>query len=154
MKRSALKRRTPLRTATELAKKKLASSTLKPRKRLAPRSRTNKKRPRNLPYMLWIKTLPCAVCGRTGSEAAHTGPRGLGQKSPDESCIPLCPEHHRTGGDAIHVLGPRTFESAHGFVVAELVEQLNRAWSLLDHVNDLSPATQSRTNMAGAAAGL
>jgi hypothetical protein len=81
--------------------------------------------------MRWIKTLPCAVCGRMGAEAAHTGPRGLGQKSPDESCIPLCAEHHRTGRDAIHVLGPRRFEDVHGFVVVDLVKRLNEVWSVV-----------------------
>ncbi|MBI2686305.1 MAG: hypothetical protein HYX27_08315 [Acidobacteria bacterium] len=54
------------------------------RPRLAPRSKTNKKPPRNFAYMRWIKTLPYAVCGRMGSEAAHTGARGLRQKAPDE----------------------------------------------------------------------
>lgn len=79
--------------------------------------------------MRWIKTLPCAICGRRGVEAAHTGPRGLGQKSPDESCIPLCAEHHRTGRDAIHVLGPRQFDEYHGIVVVDLVRRLNGVWA-------------------------
>jgi hypothetical protein len=46
---------------------------------------------RNLKYLAWIRTQPCLVCGRTGGiEAAHTGPHGVGQKSPDTSAIPLC----------------------------------------------------------------
>lgn len=96
--------------------------------RLRPRSLDNRKRERNFPYMRWIKTLPCAICGRRGVEAAHTGPRGLGQKSPDESCIPLCAEHHRTGRDAIHVLGPRQFDAHHDVVVDDLVRRLNGVW--------------------------
>lgn len=153
MKRSPLQRRTPLRTKKRLlsppatptpaaiekrtAKKKLARSTLKRSGRLRPRSLKARKRQRNFPYMRWIKTLPCAVCGRMGSEAAHTGPRGLGTKSPDESGIPLCAEHHRTGRDAIHVLGPRQFEDVHGFKVVDLVKRLNEVWSLVDsHIPD------------------
>lgn len=134
MKRSLLKRKKPLRSTTpetRLTEKKLARSTLKPRKRLSQRSRTNKKRPRNLPYMRWIKTLPCAVCGRTGSEAAHTGPRGLGQKAPDEQCIPLCPDHHRHRRDALDVAGPRRFQELHEIDITALVRRLQEVWKLL-----------------------
>src|SRR4029077_584023 len=63
---------------------------------------------RNPKYLASIRTLPCLVCGaRRGIEASHTGPHGLGQKSPDTSAIPLCITHHRTGKDSYHKLGPR-----------------------------------------------
>ena len=180
MKRSLLKRKTPLRAKTRLqsvtprprtnlkeiltrsAEKKLARasrqailvsslisapmgdlseeqptilSTKKKssRGRLAPRSKKNRKRPRNIPYMLWIKTLPCAVCGRNGAEAAHTGRRGLGQKAPDEQCIPLCPDHHRHRRDALDVAGPRRFQEIHGIDIMALVERLQNAWNLLQN---------------------
>jgi hypothetical protein len=56
-------------------------------------------------YLAWIRTLPCVVCGSTRRiEASHTGPHGLGQKSPDSSAIPLCYRHHRTGPDSYHRL--------------------------------------------------
>ena len=86
-----------------------------------------------------------------GSEAAHTGPRGLGTKSPDESCIPLCSEHHRTGRDAIHVLGPRRFEDLHGFVVVDLVKRLNDVWSLVDSqvVDSALNVSLAKTNEVG-----
>ena len=139
MKRSPLKRKTALRSKARLqsvtprseAEKKLAKSTLKRSGRLAPRSRKNKKRPRNIPYMLWVKTLPCAVCGRNGAEAAHTGRRGLGQKAPDEQCIPLCPRHHRDYPDALDIAGPRRFQEMHGIDIAALVVRLQGAWKLL-----------------------
>lgn len=124
-----------LLSAGSIALKEIAEVTAieraAPRKRLAPRSKTNRKRPRNFPYMMWVKTLPCAVCGRRGSEACHTGPRGLGQKSPDEQCIPLCPDHHRHRRDALDVAGPRNFEAIHGIDIKELVVRLNKAWGLL-----------------------
>ena len=103
------------------------------RKGLAPRSKKNRKRLRNIPYMLWIKTLPCAVCGRNGAEAAHTGRRGLGQKAPDEQCIPLCPDHHRHRRDALDVAGPRRFQEIHGIDIMALVERLQNAWNLLQN---------------------
>jgi hypothetical protein len=124
---------------------------LKPTKRIAPRSRTNKKRPRNFPYMLWIKTLPCAVCGWTGSEAAHTGPRGLGQKSLDEQCIPLCPDHHRHNRDALDVAGPRRFEELHSIDIETLVKRLQQVWQLLldnPPITALNPAIDE-TNRVG-----
>ena len=64
------------------------------------------KSPRNPRYLAWIRTQPCCVCGaKRGIEASHTGPHGIGQKSPDSSAIPLCAKHHRTGADSYHRLG-------------------------------------------------
>ena len=81
---------------------------------------------RNLLYLAWIRTLPCLVCGRkTAIEAAHTGPHGIGQKSPDRSAIPLCVRHHRTGRDSYHKLGPRVFERRHGIDIRAVVARLN-----------------------------
>ena len=81
---------------------------------------------RNLRYLAWIRTLPCLVCGRTtGIEAAHTGPHGMGQKSPDASAVPLCARHHRTGHDSYHKLGPRAFERHHQVDIAVIVRHLN-----------------------------
>lgn len=43
-------------------------------------------------YLRWIATLPCIVCGIEGyTQAAHQNKdRGLGQKSSDLDCFPLC----------------------------------------------------------------
>jgi hypothetical protein len=81
---------------------------------------------RNWRYLAWIRTLPCVVCGaRRGIEASHTGPHGLGQKSPDSSAIPLCTRHHRTGRDSYHKLGPRKFAELHGLNIRAIVDRLN-----------------------------
>jgi hypothetical protein len=57
-------------------------------------------------YLQWIWTLPCSVCRITRNiEAAHTGPHGLGQKSPDSTAIPLCARHHRIANDCYHNSG-------------------------------------------------
>jgi hypothetical protein len=80
---------------------------------------------RNPRYLAWIRTQPCLVCGsRRGIEAAHTGPHGLGQKSPDTSAIPLCAKHHRTGRDSYHRLGPRQFARVHQLDIESTVRRL------------------------------
>lgn len=77
-------------------------------------------------YLSWIRTQPCVVCGvQRGIEASHTGPHGLGQKSPDKSAIPLCHRHHRTGADSYHRLGPRKFSEVHGLDIPSIVSRLN-----------------------------
>lgn len=81
---------------------------------------------RNARYLAWIRTLPCIVCGsRWSVEASHTGPHGLGQKSPDSSAIPLCARHHRTGSDSYHKLGPKRFAAEHNLDIAAIVRRLN-----------------------------
>ena len=81
---------------------------------------------RNPKYLAWIRTQPCLVCGSTRwIEAAHTGPHGLGQKSPDTSAVPLCARHHRTGNDSYHRLGPRKFSEVHNLDIPALVRRLS-----------------------------
>jgi len=77
-------------------------------------------------YLQWIRTLPCSVCRTTRDvEAAHTGPRGLSQKSSDLCAIPLCARHHRTGKDSYHKLGPRKFSEVHHLDLAAMVARLS-----------------------------
>jgi hypothetical protein len=81
---------------------------------------------RNPKYLAWIRTQSCLVCGsRRWVEAAHTGPHGLGQKSPDTSAVPLCARHHRTGNDSYHRLGPRKFSERHKLDLPAIVRRLN-----------------------------
>ena len=81
---------------------------------------------RNPRYLAWIRTLPCLVCGKTAEiEAAHTGPHGTAQKSPDNSAVPLCARHPRTGRDSYHKLGPKAFQRHHRIDFRLVVEQLN-----------------------------
>ena len=81
---------------------------------------------RNPAYLAWIRTQPCVVCRSTRwIEAAHTGPHGLGQKSPDSSAIPLCAKHHWTGPDSYHKLGPRKFAQVHNLDIRAIVRRLN-----------------------------
>ena len=81
---------------------------------------------RNPRYLAWIRAQPCCVCGATrGIEASHTGPHGLGQKSPDSSAIPLCAKHHRTSPDSYHRLGPRKFAQKHDLDIPAIVRRLS-----------------------------
>jgi len=84
---------------------------------------------RDAKYRVWVRSLPCAVCGtRRGIEAAHTGSHGLGQKASDKSCIPLCCRDHKTGPQSLHNLGPVEFERVHALSIGELRERLNMVW--------------------------
>jgi hypothetical protein len=77
-------------------------------------------------YLQWIRTLPCLVCRATRNiEAAHTGPHGLGQKSPDSTAIPLCTRHHRIADDCYHKLGPGKFAQVHNLDIPGIVAALN-----------------------------
>jgi hypothetical protein len=65
-----------------------------------------------LRYWDWIRTQPCAVCGRRrGIAAAHVGMRGLSQKCDGWEVIPLCIMHHDRGmRESHHALGKRFWE--------------------------------------------
>jgi hypothetical protein len=75
-------------------------------------SRFRRPRQRSGLHLKWIRTLPCAICGKQGAiHAAHlraAAPRygklatGIGQKPDDSWTIPLCLEHHILGEAAQH----------------------------------------------------
>ena len=75
-------------------------------------------------YKRWLKTQPCAVCGRIWRiDPCHTGPHGFGEKSSDYSCIALCRMHHNEMDK-----GPVAFAEKHGIDIGELRERLNMVW--------------------------
>lgn len=77
-----------------------------------PRS-TYRKRQRDTPRMLFVKTMICSVIAIPPPwisvweitpcsgviEADHMGARGVGRKAPDDTCAPLCTGHHRERTD-------------------------------------------------------
>ena len=80
---------------------------------------------RNPDYLRFIRRQPCCVCGKSwGVEASHTGPHGLGQKAPDESCIPLCRNHHTAGRDSYHTLGRIRFSEVHNLDIPAIILNL------------------------------
>jgi hypothetical protein len=114
VKRSPLRRYTPLR-ARAVGKRRPPAETR---------------------YRAWIRSLSCVVCdGAHGpSEAAHTnalGCRGLGQKSDNRSCIPLCSHCHTGARDSYHQLTPESrWADTHGLDLHQLVRNLNASWDL------------------------
>ena len=94
MKRTALKRKTPMRRMSPKRKAYLASP----------------ERQAGLDHMGRVAALPCLVCGAWPSEVHHLyGPRD------DMRTIPLCPQHHRRefGPGAYHY-SRRKFNETHG----------------------------------------
>ncbi len=81
------------------------------RMRRSSRPSRYKRRPRDLAFLRWVKTLLCSVIEEWPNksvfpgpcsavvEADHAGDRGLGQKCPDTEAIPLCTTHHRQRTD-------------------------------------------------------
>jgi len=93
----------------------------------APRRKARRGPARNWRYLAWIRTLPCAACGTTPAQAAHTGDDGGGsQKASDYSCVPLCHECHAEYDNGQESKG--LFEEASGVVMADLVRRLNHDW--------------------------
>jgi hypothetical protein len=61
-------------------------------------------------YLRWLRTRPCCVCGTEIYVcAAHTGGKGLSQKSGDHKAVPLCESCHLTGDDCYHQKARRFF---------------------------------------------
>jgi hypothetical protein len=61
---------------------------------------------KSAPYLKYIRSLECLACGGTRRvEAAHIGPKGLGQKRDDKDALPLCVACHRE----LHEVGPTEF---------------------------------------------
>jgi hypothetical protein len=108
---------------------------------------------RDLDYKRWIATLPCMICRidfirsaelfcrvarqfgipvispqLTSTEAAHSGPHGIGQKASDRTCLPLCRGHHREYQDSYHVLGVKFFEH-HELDRDKIVTTLNKLYA-------------------------
>ncbi len=70
-------------------------------------------------YLAFLREQPCAVCSQpmkwwlkqeSKTQAAHVGTRGLGQRAPDKTAIPLCRFHHLASKAAAHTLGKRFWE--------------------------------------------
>lgn len=76
-------------------------------------------------HMSKVAEIPCMACGVLPVELHH--PRagsGMSQRSSNYDVIPLCHEHHRTGGYgvALHA-GQKTWEGIYG-TEAALLERL------------------------------
>jgi hypothetical protein len=86
------------------------------------------RRERDRAYLVWIRTLPCLLCGRRPSEAAHLGARPFGQKCSDRETGPLCAWDHRLGPYSHHALG-RRFWQHYRIDRATLIRGLNESYT-------------------------
>ena len=77
----------------------------------------------------WIRTLPCAACGRDGpSDPAHMKSRGAGGTS--DHLVPLCRMCHTEQ----HTKGIKTFFSKHGIIdTLDLAERYHQRWLHADY---------------------
>ncbi|EJV1884574.1 DUF968 domain-containing protein, partial [Escherichia coli] len=78
----------------------------------------------NEKYTHWVKTQPCACCGKPADDPHHLighGQGGMGAKSHDIFTLPLCREHH----NELHA-DPLAFEEKHG-------SQVDLIFRFLDH---------------------
>ncbi len=83
-------------------------------------------------YRAFIRGFSCVACGSLRYiEAAHTGPRGLSQKSNDMTCIPLCANCHRIKPKSFHALGAVRFFEFHGLLISEMIEFFQSEWAKL-----------------------
>ncbi len=86
-------------------------------------------------FLAFVHEFTCVACAgvvvkRSGGRpvhAHHAGVRGLSQKCSDREVVPLCPRHHETGKDAVHVLG-RRFWDHHGLDKDRIIETLNKLY--------------------------
>jgi hypothetical protein len=49
-------------------------------------------------------------------------------RSSDYSCIPLCPEHHRSGNESYHHLSKAEFEQRHNLNCTQLSNKMHELW--------------------------
>ena len=74
------------------------------------------------PYVRWIRGRPCSAKGMGGDcqgriEAHHAGERGMGQRSHDWTCVPLCMSHHRAWHDGGAPFAAMSREERRGWVL-------------------------------------
>lgn len=86
-------RRTPLARTNPL-RRGAAPTRRKPLPRSNPRRRAQLRKLQYGDHAAWLRTLPCVLCGRHPSVAAHAAKtRGAGGRA--EHCINLCIQHER-----------------------------------------------------------
>lgn len=94
MKRTALKRKTPL-TARQPMRRKATSPR---RSESQPKPRKADTRFRSPSYLAFVRTLPCCACDITPCDAHHVvgiyGAGGMGLKAEDSLSMPLCRACH------------------------------------------------------------
>ena len=92
-------------------------------------------------HLAFVRTLPCLVCGRTPSDAAHfPGLRGMSQKRSDLETGPLCRIHHAEQ----HRIGWPRFIQTYDLDLQEILRELREkpvlvVWSGIPTLGQLCP---------------
>lgn len=80
-----------------------------------------------------VARLGCILCRRNGyhdtpAELHH--PRtgiGASRRASHADVIPLCPYHHRSSNEALHVMGRKAWERHHGITELELLNDTRKS---------------------------
>lgn len=84
-------------------------------------------------HMSRVADLGCILCrryGHHGTPAELHHPRtgtGAGRRAAHADVIPLCPYHHRSSNEALHVMGRKAWERHHGITELELLNDTRKA---------------------------
>jgi len=131
MKRTELKRKTPMKPGTKLLQARAPMARGQARMRA---SKPKAKAPKNAPsaaesrYMGHVAALGCAVCRRIGLGATpaivHHQRTGQGaMRASHYRTAPLCPPHHQSSGYGVHDMGRDEFAAMYGFSEVDIVEE-------------------------------
>jgi hypothetical protein len=134
MKRTPLRRKTPLRSQSALRTK----THLRRRKAIRKVNPARRRRERLRAYgpeerRKWMTSLPCVVPGcRRRSEQAHVTPpeglpSGMGRKRDARWTVPCCAWHHRLGPKSMHD-GEESFQELHGINLPEEATRRDTQW--------------------------
>lgn len=70
--------------------------------------------------------MPCIACGVWPVEVHHVIFDGLGRITRNHKLVlPVCPHDHRTGPNAVHVIGSQAWNELHGI---NQIERARRLW--------------------------
>ena len=112
MKRTRLERKTPLRSSGRLTPKKRSAATF---------ARVYGSTAR----VLWVKSLPCVVCGGGPCEGHHITNGGMGRKADAHQIVPLCRDHRALA----HQHGDASWqEYYHGLDLTTEAARVEAAW--------------------------
>lgn len=132
MKRTALLRKTPLRSSPP----KWKSRAKEPRGPRIDKSALNVptcERIRDADYLKWIRSLRCCACGASGPVHAHhlthAQPKARGLKAGDQFAAPVCRSCHQDGPLSIHGDGnERAWWERRGIDAIAVCEKLRREY--------------------------
>lgn len=129
MKRSPMKRRTPLRSRRGLV---VASAGRQTRKPINSRNSARQRRSFARAYgskarVEWLKAEPCAISGRTPCDVVHAIGGGMGRKSDARFTLPLHRDLHRE----LHQIGVASFEAKYSISLVGVAAVTNARWEAL-----------------------